>query len=299
MPLIQRDFRAPGFGNSSMGYARTMIGVDLHTHSDRSDGLLSPDAMVQRAAKQGVTLLALTDHDDLSGISDARIAAERYGIRLVPGVEVSALWGDLTVHILGLGIDPEETTLVEGLIRNRAGRTGRAQRIAEDLARAGIPGSLEGALRHARNPDLVSRTHFARFLVQSGRAANTASVFRHFLVEGKPGYVPHEWAGLADAVQWITSAGGIPVIAHPGRYKLSLRQREALVEAFKDAGGRGIEVVAAGHNSDDRYYWGRLAMRSGLYGSAGSDFHEPRDSGRDMGGLAPLPDGVEPVWNVL
>lgn len=275
------------------------LSVDLHSHSDRSDGMLAPAAVVERAVAQQVTLLALTDHDDFSGVSDAACAASATGLRFVPGVEVSALWRGTTLHVLGLGIDTGNVVLKAGLEANRAGRTERARRISEDLARAGIPGALEGALRHVRNPDLVSRTHFARFLVQSGRAASMASVFRHFLVEGRPGYVPHEWAGMADAVRWITGAGGIAVMAHPGRYKLKLRDREALVAEFFDAGGRALEIVAAGHNADDRRYWGSLARRHGMYGSAGSDFHEPREAGRDLGCLPPLPDGIEPVWNVL
>ena len=198
-----------------------MENVDLHCHSRASDGLLAPAEIVLRAQSLGVTTLALTDHDDTSGLEEAAEAAHEARIRFVPGVEISVTWNGTTVHVVGLGIDPGDSLLAEGLKRVRGGRTRRAARIAEALAGAGIPGSLEGAMTYVQNPDLISRTHFARFLVDNGYARDVGSVFRNYLVRGKPGYVPHHWSELGDALKWIRSAGGIAVLAHPARYNFA------------------------------------------------------------------------------
>lgn len=269
---------------------------DLHTHSTASDGTMAPPDVVKRAAERGVEVLALTDHDDLSGLAAARAAADAAGIRLVDGVEVSVTWQGHTLHIVGLGIDPKNETLADGLAATRAGRNERAERMAEALERVGIRGALEGARRYVTNPSLVSRTHFARYLVETGRARSTQAVFDHYLGDGKPGYVPHAWATLTDAVSWIRAAGGTAVIAHPGRYKLDERERTYLLGAFRDLGGMGIEVVTGSHSPDQFGYWAKRAKEFGFLASCGSDFHGPRESYRDLGDLPAFPSGCTPVW---
>jgi predicted metal-dependent phosphoesterase TrpH len=243
-----------------------------------------------------VHALALTDHDDVSGLAEARAAASAAHVRLIDGVEVSVTWRGRTLHIVGLNIDPENPTLLGGLRQNRSGRDARAQRIAEALEQIGIAGALEGAQRYATNPELVSRTHFARFLVDTGHAKNTQAVFDRFLGGGKPAYVPHEWAGLQDAVDWIQAAGGLAVIAHPGRYRLNSVDQAALLSEFKDLGGVAVEVVTSSHTAEQYAQWTTLAARHGLMASAGSDFHGVGESYRDLGDLPALPSGCTPVW---
>ncbi|HET7159000.1 MAG TPA: 3',5'-nucleoside bisphosphate phosphatase [Burkholderiales bacterium] len=272
---------------------------DLHSHSTWSDGVLPPTEVVARAAQRGVDVLALTDHDEVGGLSEARAAAHAAGVRLIEGVEISVTWGGHALHILGLRIDPSNTVLVEGLRTNRAGRTERAERISAGLASIGIPDALEGARVYVTNPELVSRTHFARHLVESGRARNTQAVFDRYLGVGKPGYAPHEWASLENAVEWITIAGGIPVIAHPGRYKMDEPTRRKLLLEFKGFGGIGVEVVTGSHTSEQYGYWARRAAEYDLLASVGSDFHTPHGSYRDLGGLPPLPSGCKPIWELL
>lgn len=272
---------------------------DLHCHSTCSDGLLGPADVVERAVRRGVDVLALTDHDELAGLAAARVAAERWGLRLIDGVEISVLWQETTLHIIGLGIDPGHAPLVDGLADVRAGREQRARRIAQSLDDAGIAGSLDGARRHATNPQLVSRAHFARYLVEQGHARDTNAVFRHYLTPGKPGYVPHQWCTLSDAMQWITGSGGVAVIAHPGRYPLNQQQCEALLEEFKSLGGTAIEVVTGSHAPAEYVTWARYARRFGLQASAGSDFHGPGEGYRDLGDVPILPAGCVPVWSTL
>jgi predicted metal-dependent phosphoesterase TrpH len=269
---------------------------DLHAHSTVSDGLLSPADLVRRAAERGVTALALTDHDEVSGLAEARVAAGVAGIRLIAGVEISVTRGNTTIHVVGLGIDPDDATLAAGLAAIRAHRTTRAWRIAESLERIGIRGSLEGAYRHAGNPDLVGRTHFARFLVEAGIAPDVKSVFKHYLAAGKPGCVPHQWAMLADACAWIRCAGGLAVLAHPARYRLSGREMQTLIGEFKAAGGEAIEVVSGSHDASQAAAFARVARATGLAASRGSDFHGPGESYAELGRLAQLPADLEPVW---
>lgn len=260
---------------------------------------MEPAAVIARAAERGVQALALTDHDGLGGLSEARSAAHSAGIRLIDGVEISVSWHEHTIHVVGLAIDPDSGVLVEGLRMNRSGRSGRAERIAAQLAAIGIEGALEGARAYVTNPDLVSRTHFARFLVETGHARSTQAVFDRFLGEGRPGYVPHLWTTLDTAIAWILAAGGIPVLAHPGRYKLDENGRRALLEAFRTAGGLAIEVVTGSHSPDEYGYWGRRANEYGLLASMGSDFHGPRETYKDLGELPPLPSDCVPVWTQL
>lgn len=273
--------------------------VDLHSHSTCSDGLLAPAELVERAVLRGVDMLALTDHDEIAGLPEARTAAARWGLRLVDGVEISVQWEETTLHIVGLNIDPGFAPLAEGLATIRAGREQRARRMADSLAAAGIAGSLEGARRYAKNPELVSRSHFARFLVETGHARDTNAVFRAYLTPGKPGYVPHQWAALADALRWINGSGGLAVLAHPGRYPLNQQQCERLLEEFVALGGAAVEVVTGSHTPDEFVIWARYAKRYGLRASAGSDFHGPGEGYRDVGNVPVLPAGCVPVWSAF
>lgn len=269
---------------------------DLHSHSTCSDGLLDPLALVERAVQRGVDVLALTDHDEIRGLPAAHEAAGHRGLRLVNGVEISVLWEGVTLHVVGLAIDPEDPDMVSGLQGIREGRARRAQQMAESLEEAGIQGSLEGAKRYAKNPDLLSRSHFARYLVEAGHARDTNAVFRHYLKPGKPGYVPHQWAAMAQAVDWITGSGGLAVLAHPGRYDLDAPQCERLLAEFVDRGGAGVEVVTGSHAPNEYVTWAQYARRFGLLASVGSDFHGPQEGYRDLGDIPALPAGCDPVW---
>lgn len=274
-----------------------MLNADLHCHSIVSDGTLTPTALAQRAKTNGVDLWALTDHDELDGIAEARSAAAAVGLRFMAGVEISITWSGKTVHIVGLGVDEHNPKLRAGLGSVRGGRERRGREIAESLAQVGITGAFEGAMKHADNPEMLGRTHFARFLVESGVKPTVSDVFKHYLVEGKPGFVPHRWGTLEQAVGWIRGAGGRAVIAHPGRYGLSELQRDALIEAFRDLGGEGIEVVTGSHTPQEYDHYARVARRTGLLASRGSDFHGTSESGADLGSLPPLPADLTPVWH--
>jgi predicted metal-dependent phosphoesterase TrpH len=276
------------------------LNADLHCHSTVSDGLLSPAAVVRRAQDNGVELLALTDHDELGGLAEARATADEIGLRFVEGVEVSISWGDdQTVHILGLGIDPANAELMAGLHQVRSGRDSRAGRMAAELDKVGIHGAYEGALRHAGNPALVSRSHFARYIVEQGHVKDVKSVFDHWLAKGKPGYVEHSWATLEDALCWILGAGGTAVIAHPGRYRLSKAERQELFVAFKGLGGRGIEVLSGSMKDEEVREFSRIAREFGFLASRGSDFHGPGESWIDLGKMPDLPADLTPVWSQL
>jgi 3',5'-nucleoside bisphosphate phosphatase len=274
-----------------------MFNADLHCHSNVSDGMLPPEELAARAKANGVELWALTDHDEVSGIRAARQAAAELGLRFVAGVEISVTWAGKTVHIVGLGVDENHPVLVSGLVSVRGGRLRRGHEIAEQLDSAGIPGAFEGALRYAGNPDMIGRTHFARYIVELGVCHSVAEVFQDFLVEGKPGFVPHRWATLDDAVTWIHAAGGRAVIAHPGRYPFDDMRLGALVDHFLQLGGEGIEVVTGSHTPDQYDTFARMARHAGLLASRGSDFHGPAESRVDLGTLPPLPAGLTPVWH--
>jgi len=273
------------------------MNIDLHCHSTASDGLLKPADVVARAAAKGVTTLALTDHDDLSGLAEARARAESEGVRFVDGVEISVTWEGTTVHIVGLQIDPANAVLRYGLESVREGRGKRAEKMGDALAAAGVPDSLAGAKTYAENPNLISRSHFARHLVKTGRARDVKSVFQHYLVKGKPGYVQHQWASLADAVNWIRASGGIAVIAHPGRYGFSKSEMQALVAQFRDCGGAGIEVITGSHTPEQYVEFARVSREFGLLASRGSDYHGKGESRADLGDLPQLPDDLKPVWH--
>lgn len=276
-----------------------LLNADLHCHSVISDGTLTPEALAERARAQGVELWALTDHDEIGGQHRARAAARAQGLAYLTGVEISVTFADTTVHIVGLGFDPDDAALAEGLAATRGGRGERARDMAAQLERVGIKGAYEGALQFVGNPALISRTHFARFLVETGVCRDTPEVFRRFLTEGKPGYVPHRWATLGDAVRWITGAGGIAVIAHPARYKFSPTEEYALFSEFKQHGGRGVEVVTGSHTAAEYVIYADMAREFGLAASRGSDFHSPDESHTDLGSLPPLPGQLTPVWELL
>lgn len=273
-----------------------MLNVDLHCHSNASDGTLTPAAVAARAKANGVDLWALTDHDELEGIPAARDAARELGMQYVPGVEISVTWAGQTVHIVGLQIDETNQALVEGLAATRSGRELRAREMAEQLARVGIANAYEGSLKFVGNPDLIGRTHFARFIIESGVCSTVSEVFKNYLIEGKPGYVPHRWATLTQAVGWILGAGGVAVVAHPGRYKFVPLAMQEFFGAFKDLGGTAIEVMTGSHTVDQYAEYATLATRYGFKASRGSDFHGPGESRVDLGKLPPFPKGLVPVW---
>jgi len=275
------------------------LNADLHCHSVVSDGTLTPEDLAARAAANGVELWALTDHDEIGGQQRAAAAARAQGMKYLTGTEISVTFADETVHIVGLGFDPANAAMTQGLYDTRGGRGKRAQEMADQLAQVGIPGAYEGALTFVGNPELISRTHFARFLVEKGYCKDTYEVFRRYLTEGKPGYVPHRWASLKDAVRWITEAQGIAVIAHPGRYKFTANEEHALFTEFQTHGGRGVEVVTGSHSPAEFVEYAEKAIEYGLAASRGSDFHSPGESHCDLGKLPWLPGNLTPVWELL
>ena len=279
--------------------AQNILNADLHCHSLVSDGTLTPEALAGRAKTNGVELWALTDHDEIGGQHQAIAAARARDMCYLTGTEISVTFAGETVHIVGLGFDPDDTALTQGLHATRGGRKQRAMEMSDSLAKAGIHGAFEGALKFVGNPELISRTHFARFMVESGVCSETHEVFRKYLTEGKPGYVPHRWASLGDAVSWITGAQGVAVIAHPGRYKFTANEEYALFTEFKEHGGRAVEVVTGSHTRQEFVKYAETAKEFGLAASRGSDFHSPTESRTDLGTLPFLPGDLTPVWELL
>jgi hypothetical protein len=277
----------------------TPVNFDFHCHSTVSDGLLPPQEVARRAAGNGVDLWALTDHDDLDGLGLAREAAEEAGMSFVNGVEISIEWKGKPIHIVGLGFDATHPTLVGGLDALRVGRIERAKRMGDALAAIAIPGVYEGALSIATNPSLISRAHFARYMVSIGIARDVPGVFQHYLTPGKPGYVDHRWATLEDAIGWITQAGGVAVVAHPGRYKMSGGEMRHFLDDFKEMGGQGLEVTCGSHSPDHILQFARLARHYAFHASRGSDFHGPEESYVDLGKLPQLPEDLKPVWRLI
>ena len=273
------------------------MNADLHSHSTVSDGSLTPAEVVHRAIANGVTMLALTDHDETGGLDEAFVAARDTALRLIAGVEISVSYLNESVHIVGLNIDHRNEMLRSGLVRIRQGRGERAERMGEAFAALGIPDVLAGARHFARNPDLVGRAHFARYLVSIGVAPDVHSVFENYLVPGKPGFVEHEWATLDEAVTWIRTAGGVAVVAHPARYRFTVLQTDALFDRFIACGGEGVEVVSGSHSDKDVMRYAHLARTRGLLASRGSDFHAEGESQTDLGRCAALPSGLTPVWS--
>lgn len=281
-----------------------VLDYDLHCHSNISDGTLTPAEVVNRAYERGVKVLSLTDHDDMDGLDEARSAALQHGMTFINGVEISVTWRKHTLHIVGLGIDPAYPPLQQGLLTVRSGRGERAQKMADELAKVGIGGVFQGALKLANNPNMIGRTHFARYLVEAGHCKDVKSVFNRYLATGKPGYVPHQWAALADAISWIKGSGGVAVLAHPGRYmvgkhSMGKKTMHELLSEFAGLGGQALEVVTGSHTPEQYAEFARYAEEFNLLASCGSDFHGPGESYRDMGRLPDLPLICRPVWQVL
>lgn len=277
----------------------SILNADLHCHSVVSDGTLTPEELAQRAAANKVELWSLTDHDEVGGQQRAAAAAQANGMKYLTGTEISVTFAGETVHIVGLGFDAEDAQLREGLRATRGGRGARAQEMSQQLAAAGIHGAYEGALKYVGNPELISRTHFARFLVETGVCKDTSEVFRQYLTEGHPGFVPHKWATLREAIRWITEAGGLAVIAHPARYRFTANEEYALFSEFKTHGGAAVEVVTGSHTAAEAVRYGETAREFGLAASRGSDFHSPTESRTDLGQLPLLPGELTPVWELL
>lgn len=273
--------------------------ADLHCHSRVSDGTLQPEELARRAKAQGVELWALTDHDEVGGQQRALDTALSLGLPYLSGVEISVSFAGRVVHIVGLGFDHQNPALIEGLHTTRGGREQRAREMAAGLAQVGIKDAFEGALKFVGNPELISRTHFARFLVESGQCSDVSEVFRRYLTEGKPGYVEHRWAKLSDALRWIHEAGGQAVIAHPARYAFTPTEEYALITEFMGHGGRGIEVVTGSHSAAEAVKYTETALEFGLYASRGSDFHSPEESRVDLGKLDGLSGRLKPIWELL
>ena len=274
-----------------------MRNYDLHNHSTCSDGLLSPTALVELAIRTGTEGLALTDHDTVEGVEEAAAAAARVGLEFVPGVEISVSWGETTVHVVGLQVDPTSPLLREGLDSIRSGRLERARRIGDALAKVGIEGTFDGAMALAKDERVLSRTHFARHLAERGAVRDTQQAFDKYLAKGKSAFVPHRWAALSDAVHWIRGAGGIAVIAHPGRYDLKPMMREELLKEFRAFGGEAIEVVTGSHRPEEYSLWQREALAHGFLASRGADFHGLGESPYQPGTLPALHASLTPVWS--
>ena len=277
----------------------SILNADLHCHSVISDGTLSPEELALRAKSNGVDLWSLTDHDEIGGQERAIKAAQLVGLSYLTGTEISVSFAGKTVHIVGIGFDHLQTNLVAGLQSTRGGRDERALEMSQQLERVGIKGAYSGALKYAGNPELISRTHFARFLVDTGVCSDTSEVFRKYLTDGKPGFVEHKWATLGNAVTWITQAKGVAVIAHPARYGFTPNEEYALFSEFKEHGGKGVEVITGSHTSEEAVRYADVAREFGLCASRGSDFHSPTESRIDLGTLPQLPSDLTPVWSLL
>lgn len=270
---------------------------DLHCHSNVSDGALSPTELVQRAHEQGVTSLALTDHDTVTGLNEAQAAATATDIRLIPGIELSTSWQNKCFHIVGLGIDPDYSPLRDATHNLQRMRAERAEKIAAKLEKKRIPGALE-AVKKAAGEGMITRSHFADFLLSQFHVSTQQEAFDRYLGAGKDAYVSTTWTDMELAVSWITQSGGVAVMAHPLRYKLTASWMKRLLAAFKDAGGQGIEVVTGRYNSDEIKTVANYATIFNLLGSVGSDFHSPVTPWVELGRLAPLPESIKPVWEL-
>ena len=274
-----------------------MENFDLHNHSTCSDGLLTPTQLIDLAARTGTDAIALTDHDNVDGLEEASAAARRAGIGFVPGVEISVSWGETTLHVVGLNVDPASTVLRDGLEGIRVGRLQRGKQIGAALAKVGFEGTFDAALALAGNETLLSRTHFARHLVERGVAKDIQHAFDRYLARGKPAYVSHHWASLEEAMEWILSSGGVAVLAHPGRYDLKPMFRDEMLQQFKGLGGVAIEVVTGSHRPEQYAAWQRVALEHGFLASRGADYHGPGESPCEPGRLPPLGPALTPVWS--
>ncbi len=270
---------------------------DLHCHSTASDGTLTPQKLIQHAAEQGVDVLALTDHDTVAGLDEARQEADRQGIELINGLELSVTWKRQSLHIVALGVDVSYQPLLEGLKKIQDFRQWRGEEIARRLyKKANIPDALEGASEYAQGK-LLSRTHFARFLVEKGYVKGMQDAFTRYLKRGKSGYVSSEWTDFEQGLKWIQEAGGQAVVAHPARYEMTGTKLRTMLGEFKECGGVAMEVVSGSHSKNDYYVMADLAKRFELLASAGSDYHGPENPWIELGRLPPIPEGCTPIWH--
>lgn len=268
---------------------------DMHTHSLRSDGTLSPTELITRARANGVDVLALTDHDVTDGIVEAQATADKVGLTLIAGVEISVTWEGQTLHIVGLNIDVSDASLQQGLSGLREFRHWRAQEIGRRLHKKRIEGAFEGAMRYVHGT-IVSRTHFGRFLFEQGFVRSPQQAFQQFLARGKPAYVPGKWAALDQAVGWIRAAGGVAVVAHPARYKLSTGKLRRMLGEFRECGGTAIEVISGSHQPEMNRHFTGICLEHGFRASIGSDYHGPENPWVDLGRLPAIPESCIPVW---
>lgn len=266
---------------------------DLHSHSTASDGILSPTALVQRAVEQGVGVLALTDHDTVSGVAEAKKAAAELPIQLISGVEISILWHDKSIHLAALNVDETHPALTTLLKKQAELRQARAEQIGEKLKKAGIANAYEGAKKLANGE--VTRAHYARFLLAEGYVRDEEHAFKRYLGIGKAAYVKPIWCSLEEAIEVTHAAGGLICVAHPLRYKLTARWVRQLISEFKQAGGDGLEVAGCAQTPDQRQLLARWANEFELYASAGSDFHYPA-GWIELGKGLTLPESVTPIW---
>jgi hypothetical protein len=271
------------------------LNIDLHTHSNCSDGALTPAELVARAAAAGVEVLALTDHDTVAGLEEAEHSAGVHGLRLVPGVEISASWRAQAIHVLGLWIDPASAELRSVLKMQAERRRARMRKICARLEKLGLPGPLLLAAVEA-HPGLPTRAHLANAMVAGGHVSRADEAFRRYLGAGKPANVAAEWPALDVVVGWIRAAGGVAALAHPARYALSAGARRQMVADFVAAGGAALEVVTGANGAQHVEGVAALAVKYGLMGSVGSDFHDPQLTWNPLGRSLKLPDCVTPVW---
>lgn len=272
------------------------LSIDLHLHSTASDGTLSPTELVNLASENGVQVMSLTDHDTTEGLAEAAIAAEKQGIQFINGVELSVVWEGKVLHLLGLNIDPQHPSIVAGMVNLRRQRDDRAERIAKKLAAVGLEAPMEGAKKHA-GTGAIARPHFARYMVDIGFVKDFNEAFDRYLGRNKRAYVSTEWPELFDAINWIKEAGGVAVIAHPLRYKFTASWMRRLLKAFKSAGGDGMEIICGNYSPDEISTSIGYALRFGLQGSIGSDFHGHSNYSKQPGHLGKLHTAITPVWS--
>ncbi len=276
---------------------------DLHCHSNLSDGILSPEALVSRAKTQKVTTLALTDHDTLAGVQRAQAQASIEGLTLIPGIEFSSQWGGRGVHIVGLNIELTSTAIDRAVNQQIETRRDRAVHIAARLEKQGIRCALEGAMSIAANErqgngeeGVIGRPHFAKYLVREGYVANINQAFKRYLGAGKPGDIKQMWPEIGDVVEWINQSGGVAVLAHPAKYKMTRTKLRALACDFADVGGKGLELISGKQPVGLAEELAKIAAKYQLRGSCGSDFHVPGQAWQELGQFGEMPRSIEPIW---
>jgi len=270
---------------------------DLHTHTIFSDGILTPEELVLRAHSKNVDCIALTDHDSTQGLAAMRHHCALKKIQFVPGVEISAVWRNITIHVVGLQIDEKNISLQKGLEHIREQRTRRSRLIADKLERVGISNVMPDIIELAGTA-AATRTHFARLLIQRRKVRGMQEAFKKYLGKKGKAFVAGEWAELTSVLKWIVEAGGYPVLAHPARYNMTRTKMHELLKEFKEMGGVGIEVATSSHNITEKKHTAEFAKHFDLYASVGSDFHTPANPRVDLGQNLSLPDICKPIWTL-